>query len=1480
MENRQLDAIEIKVSSNLIRKYTFTYNTTDRVYSSDYGGIYYAGKHTLTSITQVGADGTLTLPTMTFTYQDKEVFRKTSTDQYTGNPGNPASLTWSFLTAVNSGYGGSVGFTYTQIPANTTYNLWTRQAVTTKTVNSGIGGNETYTYTYTGNPAYNGTGWDQEFRGWNEVKETDAAGNYQKHYFYTTGTIGGKDAEKLTGKEYQTQWYSSTNTLLDTKTYDWNWEQTGQYTAPPYQPVIPPTLVAAWTYFTGGSGYFSQPQGVAVSADGYLYVADTGNNRILKATTSGNLVAAWTYFTGGSGYFNQPQGIAVSADGYLYVADTGNNRILKATTSGNLVAAWTYFTGGSGYFNQPQGIAVSADGYLYVADTGNNRILKALVATLTVYTACKVYLSKLEETVGAKTSRTEYVHDSYGNVIVEKLHGDISTNTDDATVHRVFYPNTTANILNKPARERVYATITGDVGGSNLKKETLYYYDGNNTSLTTPPTKGNLTRLEQKKNASSSVSTYFTYDTYGNLLTEQDPNGNTTTWTFDTTYHTYPATRALPVSGLSESYTYDPGTTNLLTVTDVNGQTTSYEYDTFKRLTKVIKPGDSSANPSVEYQYNNWGTINQQNIKTITKIDAGDSLWQSQYFDGLGRVVQVHAEGEAGHTIVSSTTVFNNRGLVDKQYVPQDIASVLTSYQTPDAGWKYVSYAYDGLRKVTTQTNADGTSVSHDYATAWQDLVTNERGYKTRYYYDAFNRLGKVEELDASHQLYATTTYGYDVLGNLTQVVDNSNNTTTMTYDWLSRKTAMTDPDMGSWSYGYDNNGNLTTQTDARSQTITMTYDALNRLTAKTYPQGSGMTDVGYSYDSISGGNYGKGQRTGMTDALGTTGYKYDARGRLIEEKRTVDSVDYTTSFTYDGADRTVTVTYPTGETATQDYNGRGLPYAFSGSVAGDIVNSALYNNLGQITEINLNNGLKTIFGYWDTGGSYDTTGGYYGRLWRIRTTDDTTDLMDVKHTWDAGGNLASREDVLASETESFSYDFLDRLTGVSGPYSASYAYNAIGNITSMNGNSYTYGSQPHAVTAVGSTGYAYDNNGNMTTRDSQTITWDVENRPVSVSDNGTTATFIYDGDGNRVEKIENSETILYINKYYEKNLTTGNVTSYYYLGGRLVAMKQDSNLKYLHQDHLTGTALVTSDNGTSLGTMKYYPYGSTRSGSVPTDKLFTGQRLDDTGLYYYGARYYDPQIGRFISPDTIVPNPMNPQSFNRYSYCLNNPLRYIDPDGHQGYDWYMAMMSAGLNYQAAGYSSPAQAVAAVANQMDAAGASFSQPSLHVASSQPIETKEPKPPVIVWGYEGKGGIGYQYEKSVIVVKNNAGDYYRVTKTGHGVLLGVGVNLDIYEPGSEFNRGMQESWDVEFSASLYGIIQDEASATGGFDFQGRSFGYFSEHSYLVFNDPGVSLTVTHTTVEQISPGDIFSDMPRWVMNAYDKICGIDYRSILK
>ncbi len=184
-----------------------------------------------------------------------------------------------------------------------------------------------------------------------------------------------------------------------------------------------------------------------------------------------------------------------------------------------------------------------------------------------------------------------------------------------------------------------------------------------------------------------------------------------------------------------------------------------------------------------------------------------------------------------------------------------------------------------------------------------------------------------------------------------------------------------------------------------------------------------------------------------------------------------------------------------------------------------------------------------------------------------------------------------------------------------------------------------------------------------MTTRGSQTLTWDLENRVVAVTGG---ASFVYDGDGNRVKKTENGFTTTYVNRYYEKTGTV--ITTSYYLGGKLIAQRQGTALSYVLQDHLGSTSVSVSDAGVTAGTIRYFPFGDCRNstGTIPTDKKFIDQRLDQTGLYYYGARYYDATIGRFISLDTLVPSTLNPQSLNRYSYCLNNPLKYVDPSGHE----------------------------------------------------------------------------------------------------------------------------------------------------------------------------------------------------------------------
>jgi len=118
-----------------------------------------------------------------------------------------------------------------------------------------------------------------------------------------------------------------------------------------------------------------------------------------------------------------------------------------------------------------------------------------------------------------------------------------------------------------------------------------------------------------------------------------------------------------------------------------------------------------------------------------------------------------------------------------------------------------------------------------------------------------------------------------------------------------------------------------------------------------------------------------------------------------------------------------------------------------------------------------------------------------------------------------------------------------------------------------------------------------------------------------------------------------------------------------FYFGAQRVAMRDTNGVTYLHSDHLGSTSATS---GANTGTQVYFPFGGIRAGSVATDFGFTGQKLDASdGLMYYGARYYDAALGRFISADTIVPSAGNPQSLNRYAYGLNNPVKYTDPSGH-----------------------------------------------------------------------------------------------------------------------------------------------------------------------------------------------------------------------
>jgi RHS repeat-associated protein len=224
---------------------------------------------------------------------------------------------------------------------------------------------------------------------------------------------------------------------------------------------------------------------------------------------------------------------------------------------------------------------------------------------------------------------------------------------------------------------------------------------------------------------------------------------------------------------------------------------------------------------------------------------------------------------------------------------------------------------------------------------------------------------------------------------------------------------------------------------------------------------------------------------------------------------------------------------------------------------------------------------------------------------------------------------------------------------------------------------------------------YTYDNNGNMTCRTESNQTWvqtyNAENR-ISVVEkvtgdcttHGTTTdtwTFTYDGDGVRVKEVYSGTGDSYTKYYfaggaYEIEVVgeTTTIKRYYSISGMMVAMHNGTDLVYFASDHLSSASLVMDDSGTLLSENRYMPFGEVRTISgttniTETDFGYTGQRnLASIGLMDYDARFYSPTLMRFIQPDTIVPDLLSPQSFNRYSYVINNPLFFTDPTGFKMY--------------------------------------------------------------------------------------------------------------------------------------------------------------------------------------------------------------------
>lgn len=294
--------------------------------------------------------------------------------------------------------------------------------------------------------------------------------------------------------------------------------------------------------------------------------------------------------------------------------------------------------------------------------------------------------------------------------------------------------------------------------------------------------------------------------------------------------------------------------------------------------------------------------------------------------------------------------------------------------------------------------------------------------------------------------------------------------------------------------------------------------------------------------------------------------------------------------------------------------------------------------------------------------------------------------FIDLEYFYDGTGNVERIVDrVDSANTCTMQYDSLDRVTVADGPWGAgAFTYDSLGNRTSkdINGEnlSYAYGASDNRLSGV-----VHDANGNIIDDGNFIYAYDSENRLTNVTNGTDLITYGYDGDGRRISQTINGETTIFAYGAGPDVLTefSGNGVpkfDYIHAGNRNIARINFDGAglpvskTFYHGDHLGSTIGLTDEETTEVWDRTYLPYGGTFTGTGAAENThqYTGKELEAaTGLYYYGARYQNPNIGRFMSVDPAGADPTDPQSWNRYAYVQNNPLKYIDPDGEQLVDFH-----------------------------------------------------------------------------------------------------------------------------------------------------------------------------------------------------------------
>ena len=706
-------------------------------------------------------------------------------------------------------------------------------------------------------------------------------------------------------------------------------------------------------------------------------------------------------------------------------------------------------------------------------------------------------------------------------------------------------------------------------------------------------------------------------------------------------------TRLTDSNGVNTDLTYTPR--GWLASRSVGGATTSLTYTPYGAVASITDPD----NVTTAYAYDTAHRLTRVtdalgNYVQYT-LDAAGDVTQQRAFDGSGTL----------HAALSRT--FNSLG---------QLTTVI-----------------DGLNR--TVFNAS-TSGSYD---ANGNLVqsADASGIQSHLGYDALNRLVSTirnyNGADTATQNTATTV-SQDALDRVTGVTDPDALTTSFTYDGLSNGTQLQSPDTGISTDTYDAAGNRRTHTDAKGIVSTSIYDALNRRTSTRYADTT--LNVSYAYDEVNAvtgcsASSPIGRLTRVVEAGVTTVFCYDGRGNVIQKRQMTSSQTDTTLYAYTAGNRLSSVSTPdqTAISYAYDSDGRvsGVQVTPSGTTAAPptVVSRITYLPFGPISSYTLGNG-QTVTRTYDA---------------NYQLTDLTSSALALHFNRDAMGNIIALGNAPGASpaTETYSYDPLYRLTGISDAGTAleSYTYNQTGDRLSkaapgLATGAYLYTAGTHQLASIGNAPRANDANGNTTGSviggETFGFGYNGRNRLTVAQRNGqTVGTYTYNALGQRIGKVATfpqSVTERYV--YDEAGQLIGEYGTtnrdYVWLGDLPVAVIDNtingsvttSTVNYVTVDQLGTPRVVTDATGTVIWSWAYQgnPFGEQQPTSTTGYVLnlrYPGQYYDaESGTNYNVNRNYDPPIGRYDQPD-----PMGQAAGpSLYAYVGGNPLRFIDPLGLQ----------------------------------------------------------------------------------------------------------------------------------------------------------------------------------------------------------------------